>query len=191
MTSIPREESPARGARDARGAGLLVVFVLVGAGVSVGLGVFGKYHPVSSAPTLGFPDLVSMKVTLASVTGALGLVQVLTALRMYGRIGRGAASRAVSVTHRISGVAAVVVSLPVAFACLWSLGFGTYSPRVVVHSLAGCTFYGVFVAKMLALRSRRAPGWALPLLGGLLFTVLVVIWLTSAMWIFAGGGPGY
>ncbi|HET7723199.1 MAG TPA: DUF6529 family protein [Propionibacteriaceae bacterium] len=188
MTSLPREESPAR---EGRGVGLLLVFVLIGAAVSVGLGVFGKYHAPATAPTLGFADLVTMKVTLASVTGGLGLVQVLTALRMYGRIGHGQASRGVSLAHRISGVAAVVVSLPVAFACLWALGFGTYSPRVVAHSLAGCAFYGVFVAKMLTLRSSRVPAWALPLLGGLLFTVLVVIWLTSAMWVFAGGGPGY
>jgi hypothetical protein len=185
--SFPADQRPVGGFR------LLVLFILIGAAVSVVLGVFGRFHGASSTvlTTLGFPDLVSMKVALATVTGVLGLVQIVTALRMYGRIGRGPASRVVSLTHRISGVAAVVVSLPVAFSCLWALGFGTYSPRVLTHSLAGCAFYGVFVAKMLTLRSRRVPAWGLPLLGGLLFTVLVVIWLTSALWVFTGGGPGY
>ena len=28
------------------------------------------------------------------------------------------------------------------------------------------------------------PGWALPVVGGLLFTVLVLIWLTSSLWFF-------
>lgn len=175
------------------GIGLLVAFILVGAAVSVALGVFGRLHvPTGSAlTTLGFPSLISMKVTLASATMVFGVVQGVTALRMYRRIGHGPAPRAVAITHRISGVTAVLLSVPVAFHCLWSLGFGTYSDRVLVHSLLGCVFYGVFVTKMLTLRSRRVPGWALPWLGGALFTVLVVVWLTSALWFFTGATPDY
>jgi hypothetical protein len=189
MTSLPSDQRPPRAQA---GSGLLVVFILVGAAVSLALGVFGRFHGISSVPTtLGFPDVISMKVSLATATAVLGVVQVVTALRMYGRIGRGSPSAATAVTHRVSGVLAVLVSLPVAFSCLWALGFGTYSVRVLAHSLAGCAFYGVFVAKMLTLSSRRVPAWALPLLGGLLFTILVVLWLTSALWFFAGGGPGY
>jgi Family of unknown function (DUF6529) len=33
-------------------------------------------------------------------------------------------------------------------------------------------------------RSRRMPGWALPAVGATLFTVLVLIWLTSSLWFF-------
>ncbi|SDB95054.1 hypothetical protein GA0111570_11165 [Raineyella antarctica] len=182
----PADPAPGGGIR------LLVAFILVGAAVSVALGVYGGLHlPTRRAlATLGFPSLVSMKVTLASAAAVLGVVQIVTALRMYGRIGHGPAPRAVATTHRISGVTAVLVSVPVAFHCLWSLGFGTYSARVLAHSLFGCAFYGVFVTKMLVLRSRRVPAWAVPLLGGALFTVIVVVWLTSAMW-FLIGGPGY
>jgi hypothetical protein len=86
---------------------------------------------------------------------------------------------------------AVTLTLPVAFHCLWSLGFGTYSARVLVHSLLGCLLYGAFVAKMLALRSRRVPGWAVPWLGGLVLTTLVALWLTSSLWFFTQGSPGY
>ena len=86
---------------------------------------------------------------------------------------------------------AVLFSVPVAFHCLWSLGFGTYSTRVLLHSLFGCVFYGVFVTKMLTLRTSRIPAWALPWLGGVLFTVMVVVWLTSAMWYFVSGSPDY
>lgn len=192
MTLLPADGRPAE-AGPGGGTGRLVAFILIGSAVAVGLGVYGRFHefPGGVPPTLGFPSVLSMKVTLATAAGVLGVVQIVTALRMYGRIGRGPASRAVALTHRISGVMAVLVSLPVAFFCLWSLGFGTYSPRVLAHSLAGCAFYGVFVTKMLTLRSRRVPSWGLPLLGGLLFTILVAVWLTSAMWFFAGGVSDY
>ena len=33
-------------------------------------------------------------------------------------------------------------------------------------------------------RSRRMPGWALPVVGGVLFTVLVLAWATSSLWFF-------
>lgn len=175
------------------GIRLLLAFVLIGAAVAVALGVYGRVHePTGGALiTLGFPSAIWMKVTLSSVAMVLGVVQVVTALRMFGRIGRGPASRAVAVAHRISGAMAVVVSVPVAFHCLWSFGFGAYDVRVLTHSLSGCVFYGVFVTKMLTLRSHRVPGWALPWLGGALFTVLVVVWLTSAMWFFTSGMPDY
>jgi hypothetical protein len=54
----------------------------------------------------------------------------------------------------------------------------------VAHSILGCAFYGAFTTKLLALRSRRLPGWALPVVGGLLVTVLAAIWFTSAWWFF-------
>ena len=57
---------------------------------------------------------------------------------------------------------------------------------MAVHSLAGCFFYGAFAAKVLIVRSRRLPGWALPLAGGLLVTLVVVIWYSSALWYLNG-----
>ena len=34
------------------------------------------------------------------------------------------------------------------------------------------------------LRSRRLPGWALPVIGGSLVAGLVIVWMTSALWFF-------
>ena len=84
--------------------------------------------------------------------------------------------------HRIAGSLALLVSLPVAYHCLWSLGFNPDpgGSRRFWHSVLGCAFYGAFATKVLVVRSRRMPGWALPVVGGLLFTVLVLIWLTSS-----------
>ncbi len=42
---------------------------------------------------------------------------------------------------------------------------------------------------MLVLRTSRVPGWALPVLGAALFTVLVVVWWTSAYWYFTEYEP--
>lgn len=175
-----------------RGSGTLVALLLVGAAVSVALGVYGRQHEPSFEPisTFGFPTLLDMKSWFSTGAVALGVVQVATAARIYERIGRGPSPRGVNLTHRVSGALAVLVSLPVAYHCLWSLGFGTYDTRVWVHSLLGCAFYGVFVTKMLALRTGRLPGWAVPLLGGALFTVLVGVWTTSALWFFTNQPAG-
>ena len=75
-----------------------------------------------------------------------------------------------------------------AFSCIWALGFQTYSLRVVVHSVAGCLFYGAYAAKMLGLRLKGMPGWMLPVLGGTVLTLLIVLWLTAALWFFTRTG---
>jgi hypothetical protein len=72
--------------------------------------------------------------------------------------------------------------------CLWALGFGTISTRALVHSVAGCLFYGAYAAKMLGLRVKGLPGWAVPLLGGTVFGMLVLTWLTAALWFFTRSG---
>jgi hypothetical protein len=60
---------------------------------------------------------------------------------------------------------------------------GTEVPlRTVVHGVLGCAVTGAIVVKVVAVRSRRAPGWFLPVAGGLLFALLVVVVLTSAVW---------
>ena len=89
---------------------------------------------------------------------------------------------------RWSGTLAFVITMPVVFHCVWSLGFATDSARTLIHSIAGCLFYGVFAAKMLSLRLRGLPGWTLPVLGGLLAALLVVLWLTASLWYFTQSG---
>ena len=172
---------------------LLAGAVLVGAAVSLALGVYGREHQPTfqSSWTLGFSSQIDMKVWLATAVGVLALVQLVTALRMFGRIGTGRPPSWVTWTHRISGSVAVLLTLPVVYHCLWSLGFQTYSTRVYIHSIAGCLFYGAFVAKMLTLHIRKAPNWALPVLGGLTFTLVAVVVLTSAGGWFANGQPTY
>ena len=81
--------------------------------------------------------------------------------------------------------------LPVAYHCLWSLGWRDTDARVVVHGLLGCAFFGALTTKLLALRINGLAGWVLPVLGGGLVAILTGVWLTSSLWFFTNVGfPG-
>ncbi len=166
-----------------------LVALLAGALLSVLLGIYGaKHEPTSQAlTTLGFGNLIEMKVWLAVATGVLGLLQLGGALWMYGRLG-AAAPAWVGPGHRACGYLALLVSVPVAYSCLWSLGFQSSNARVRTHSLVGCAFYGAFVVKVAGVRSKTAPRWFLPLAGSALFTLLVAVVVASAGWYLTQSG---
>lgn len=184
----PPSASPSAAAPRVR-TGLLTAGA-IGALVSVGLGVYGGLHEPSNfvfyLPL--FTDGAPAKSWLATLAVLLAVVQLVSALVMYGRLPRITAPSWTGTLHRWSGRVAVLVSVPVAVHCLYALGFRYGEPRVLVHSVAGCFFYGAFVAKMLLLRRSGAPAWTLPVLGGAVFTALVVLWLTSAVWFFSANG---
>jgi hypothetical protein len=162
-----------------------------GAVVALLIGVFGKVHDPSldATTTLGFDTVIDMKVVLSTAIGLLAVLQVVGALWIYGRLGIRAPSW-LGTAHRCSGAIALVLSVIVAYHCLWTLGLMTgtldngeqASTRTVVHGVLGCAVFGAVVVKVVAVRSRRAPGWFLPVAGGLLFALLVVVVLTSAVW---------
>lgn len=162
-----------------------VIALLLGAAAAVGLGAYGRVHTPSgeTIATFGFGSLIAMKVWLGSAAGVLALVQLLTAVGMYTRGGRAFAA-----AHRTSGTLAVLLSLPVAYHCLWSLGFADYDTRVLVHSLAGCLVYGALVTKLLSLHAPRMPSWLVTVAGSLLLTGVVIATLTSSLWYFAEVG---
>ena len=174
-------------------AGRLLVLAAVGAAVSVAIGVYGaRHHPGKLHYTLGFSSLFAMKVWLAVGVGALALLQLLSALWMWRRLPLGPPPRWIPTAHRATGTLAFLVSLPIAYACLYVLGFEHSNARVLAHSVLGCLFYGAFVTKVLTLHTSRLPRWALPVVGGVLFTVLILIVLTSAGYTLATeGSPGF
>jgi hypothetical protein len=164
----------------------ILVPVLIGAAVSVALGVYGANHKGQSIvfEVNGFTQLVLVKAWLTVVATCFALVQGGSALVMYGRVPGVTPPSWIGALHRWSGRTAFFVAVPVAVFCLYGIGFQHYTTRVLVHSLLGCLFFGVFTVKMLVLTKRGVAGWVLPLLGGLTFTVLVAISLTSAGWYF-------
>jgi len=177
----------------------LVAFAL-GAVVAVLVGVLGRVHQPSPRGTtsLWFQTVIDMKVVVSVVVGVLAVVQVLGALWLYGRLGVRPPSW-LGTAHRVTGVLTLVLSLFVAYHCLWALGLeaGTLAGgqavplRVVVHGVLGCAVIGAAVVKVVAVRAHRAPGWFLPVAGGLLFVLLVAAVLTSAVWyVGTNGWPG-
>jgi hypothetical protein len=170
-----------------------------GAVVALLVGVLGKAHDptLDGTTTLGFDTVIEMKVVLSVVIGVLVLLQVVGALWMYGKLGLQAPGW-VGPAHRTAGAVALLLTLFVAYHCLWALGLesgrfadGEKVPlRTVAHGVLGCAVMGAIVVKLVAVRARRAPGWFLPVAGGLLFALLVLVVLTSALWyVDAEGWP--
>ena len=168
-----------------------------GAAVAVVLGVFGRIHDptIDGTTTLGYDTVLEMKVVVTTVIGVLVLLQLIGALWMYGKLGVRAPSW-LGRAHRASGTIAFLLAVFVGYHCLWALGLeygelhtGEPVPtRAVVHGVLGCVVFGAFVVKVVAVRSRRAPGWFLPVAGGLLFSAFVVVVLTSTVWYVGDAG---
>jgi uncharacterized protein DUF6529 len=166
----------------------LVVALASGLAVALALGLYAKlHHPAKYALDVGgFSSPLYAKAWLTTAAAALAVVQLGTGYR----ITHGAASTTwVSAVHRWSGRIAILLTVPVIVHCIYALGFGTYSARVIAHSVLGCVFYGAFVAKMLSLVQRdKMPKWVLPVLGGVVFVSLIALWATSALWLFTTKG---
>ena len=167
----------------------VLVPVAIGGVVSITLGLFGRLHqPTGIAVSVaGFSSPQTVKVWLACAAALFGVVQLVSALAMYGKLGLSAPPW-VGPLHRWSGRIAFLLTVPVAVHCLYALGFADYDTRVLAHSLFGCLFYGVFTVKMLILPKHDIPGWVLPVAGGVLFTLLMALWETSALWFFTTFG---
>jgi hypothetical protein len=165
----------------------LLVLAAAGGAVATALGVYGRVHTPTGGEIidLGFPTMKAMKSFLATVAVGLVVVQVASALAMFGRLPFLTTTPSwMPFVHRWSGTVAFVVSLPVAYHCLWALGLQTTQTRPLVHGLFGCAFYGAMTTKLLGLRSNRLPRWAIPVFGSLLVLTLTAVWLTSALWFY-------
>jgi hypothetical protein len=169
------------------------VFIPITAAAAIGaaLYLFGANHTPDYSGTALFgrtaQDTLGLKSWLATAILALALFQLASALWIFGRLpGAPAPPPLLRTVHRLSGVAVLLITLPVAYHCMFAYGVQTFDARVAVHSLAGCFLYGAFAAKIIVVRSKRLPRWALPLAGGTLVTVVAVLWYTAALWHFNG-----
>lgn len=183
----PRRLAPRR---STTGASLLFVPFIIGSAVTVTLGVYGGLHTGTGVAVnvAGFSGPLAAKAWLTTGAVFFALVQLGTALVMYGRIPGVAVPWWIGGAHRWSGRFAFLLAVPVAMHCLYALGFQSFNGRVLIHSLLGCFFFGVFTVKMLALRRDDLPWWALPLIGGLALSALVGLWWTSSLWFFTAVG---
>jgi plastocyanin len=183
--AIPPQPPPLAAPPPVQAARLLIPLAL-GSLVALGLYVWAKkLTPDYSTSLFGqtaagtFP----LKSWLGTALLALAVLQVTTALWLYGKLGRSQPRR-LGIVHRLTGVAAILVSLPIAYHCMFAYGFRSFDARTAVHSIAGCFLYGAIVAKIAIVRSKRLPGFALPLAGGTVVTVIFVLWYSAALWYF-------
>jgi hypothetical protein len=167
---------------------VLVAFVAITVGLAASKTVRQPYE--TPFFHLFFSDTLHMKAWLITAALLLALGQLLTASRIYEVLRFPPKGRFYHVVHRWSGRLAVLLTLPVAYHCIFLLGFGTYDARAYIHSLLGSLLYGTVLAKILIVRSDGFRGWALPLAGSALFSILLGLWLTSAFWYFSTFGVG-
>jgi len=133
-----------------------------------------------------FSSPIAGKAWFATAAGALALVQVTTAARIFGKLTKVVRlpHPLVKAIHRWSGRLAFVCTLPVAFHCIFVLGFQSANARVLAHSIFGTLVYGIFAVKIFFVRDHDHPRWTLPVVGGTLFGVIAILWGTSSLWYF-------
>jgi Family of unknown function (DUF6529) len=133
-----------------------------------------------------FSTPIAFKAWFATAAVLLAVVQVATGARIFGKLTGivPVPPPGVNRIHRWSGRLAILFTLPVAFHCIFILGFQTADARVLAHSLLGTFIYGVLAVKLFFVHDADHPRWTLPLVGGTLFTVLALLWSTSSLWYF-------
>ena len=182
----PAPEPPAQ-----IGAAGVLAAAGMGAAVALALVLYSAvvHEPATDlAITLGFADTITMKVWLTTIAVLFALFQLFSALWMYGRLPIASRPSWLANAHRISGRLAFLFTLPVAYHCLYQLAFQTTTTRVLAHSVLGCLFYGAFATKITIIHMPGRAGVWLPVIGGAVFTLLVVTWVTSGLWYITTSG---
>ena len=158
----------------------LLAFALV----ALTAGLLANHEPRSKGYfRLFFSDPIHLKAAFATAVIILACGQLLTAAWIFRKLPWPKPAW-VNPVHRWSGRLAFALTLPVAYHCIFKLGFRHPSSRVLAHSLFGCAVYGAFAAKVTIVRLHRFPRFVLPVAGGLLFAVLIGVWYTSAVWLY-------
>jgi cytochrome c553 len=158
----------------------LLAFALV----SLTAGLLARHEPRSKGYfQLFFSDTLHMKAAFATAVVVLACFQLLTAAWIFRKLPWPKPAW-VNPVHRWSGRLAFLLTLPIAYHCIFKLGFRSPSGRVLTHSLLGCCVYGAFAAKVTIVRLHRFPRLVLPVAGGVLFAVLIGVWYTSAVWLY-------
>ena len=173
--------SPPAGSRPWR---WVLVPATAGALVSLSAGLLARHEPRSKGYfRLFFSDPIHLKAGFATAAVVLGCFQLFTAAWIFRKLPWPKPAW-VNPVHRWSGRITFAFTLPVAYHCIFKLGFRDPDTRVLAHSLLGCAVYGAFAAKVTVLRLHRFPRPVLPLAGGLLFATLIGAWYTSALWLY-------
>ena len=182
-------EATAAPAPGTRSYGWLAAPLLAFALFSLTAGLLAHHAPRSKGYfRLFFSDPLHLKAGFATAVAVLACFQLFTAAWIFRKLPWRKPAW-VNPVHRWSGRLAFAFTLPVAYHCIFKLGFRDPSSRVLAHSLLGCAVYGGFAAKVTIVRLHRFPRFVLPLAGGLLFAILIGVWYTSAVWLYSQNTP--
>jgi mono/diheme cytochrome c family protein len=151
---------------------------------SLTAGLLAHHEPRSKGYfRLVFSDPIHLKAGFATAAAVLACFQLFTAAWIFRKLPWDKPAW-VNPVHRWSGRLVFACTLPVAYHCIFKLGFRDPDTRVCAHSLLGCGFYGAYAAKVTIVRLHRFPRPVLPVAGGLLFAVLIGVWYSSALWLY-------
>jgi hypothetical protein len=165
----------------------LLAPLLAGALVALVTGIAARQSAIAPGSYPGgyfrlfFSDPIHLKSWFAIAAVLLACTQLFTAAWVFRKL-PWPRPASINVVHRWAGRLAFLATLPVAYHCIFKLGFQKTDTRVAVHSFFGCAVYGAFAAKVTIVRLHRFPPWVLPVAGGILFAALIGVWYTSAFW---------
>jgi hypothetical protein len=164
-------------------AGVVVAGALVALTVGIVARVFQSDSP-GGYFQLWWDDPIHLKVWFATFAALGACIQIFLAAWIFRKLPWRRPGW-VPVLHRWTGRLTFLCTLPVAYHCIFKLGFHSdRGDRVLTHSLLGSAFFGAYAAKVTIVRLHRFPSWVLPSAGGLLFAVLIGVWYTSGYWFF-------
>jgi hypothetical protein len=186
------EATAAASPRGTRSPRWIAVPVVAGALVALTVGLIaGRTEPASRGYfQLFFTDPIHLKAWFATAAALGACIQLFLAAWIFRKLPWQRPGW-VPPAHRWVGRVTFVATLPVAYHCVFKLGYQSYTDRVLVHSLLGSAFFGAYVAKVTVVRLHRFPRFVLPAAGGLLFAVLIAVWYTSAYWFFTTVDSGF
>jgi mono/diheme cytochrome c family protein len=151
---------------------------------SLTAGILSAHDPRSKAYfRLFFSDPIHLKAGFATAAVALACFQVFSAAWIFRKLPWQKPAW-INSAHRWSGRLVFVCTLPVAYHCIFKLGWQGADSRTLVHSMFGTLFFGAYAAKITIVRLHRFPRPVLPIAGGLVFTLLIGLWYTSALWLY-------
>jgi cytochrome c553 len=188
------EIAPAPAVAGTRSPRWIALPLLLFALFSLTAGLLARHEPRSKGYfRLFFSDPVHLKAGFATAAAVLACFQVFSAAWIFRKLPWRKPAW-INRAHRWSGRLAFVFTLPVAYHCIFKLGFRSPDGRVLAHSLFGCAVYGGYAAKVTIVRLHRFPRFVLPVAGSLMFTILIGVWYTSALWLYrhsVSAAPAY
>jgi len=134
-------------------------------------------------------NVTEVKVVLASIVAALAVYQVFLMAVGYRKVRLSALKpKVASFTHRAVGDSILVLTLVVAWMCSGYFGISDgieharpgEELRAAIHVVSALALLGVLTLKVIVVRWWHSLGRFLPHFGLTVFTLFVIVWVSSA-----------